>query len=295
MTDAPKIKAIAPWFGGKRTLAPVIVEELGQHKAYWEPCCGGLAVIMAKEPSSHEIVNDLHGDVVNLARVIASDEAPKLYERLQRTTHCDALVEEGRALIVNDYQSGRPDLERAYWFFVVSWSGRNGVSGTERGNYQMAVRWTSGGGSGSGRFRSATESMPWWHQRLRNVEILRRDLFQVIPRIADEKGTAIYVDPPYLRTGARSGSAKYLYEFVAGDHSSLAAELSRFCQARVVVSYYDEPQLADLYKGWTKRTVYRSKNLHVQNRRGSKKTVAPEVLLLNGPSYAEETPEAEKR
>lgn len=27
-----KIKAIAPWFGGKRTMAPDIVKELGQHK-----------------------------------------------------------------------------------------------------------------------------------------------------------------------------------------------------------------------------------------------------------------------
>lgn len=34
-----KIKAIAPWFGSKRTLAPRIVEELGKHFAYWEANC----------------------------------------------------------------------------------------------------------------------------------------------------------------------------------------------------------------------------------------------------------------
>lgn len=31
-----KIKAIAPWFGGKRNLAPQIVRLLGRHRAYWE-------------------------------------------------------------------------------------------------------------------------------------------------------------------------------------------------------------------------------------------------------------------
>ena len=46
--------------------------------------------------------------------------------------------------------------------------------------------------------------------------------------------------------------------------------------------------LADLYPAdrWTKRCVHRMKNLHVQNGRGSKRTIAPEVLLINGPSYA---------
>ncbi len=86
MSDAPaatmKIKAIAPWFGGKRTMAPTIVEELGPHNSYWDIFCGSCAVLFAKEPSGHEHVNDLHGDLINLARVLQREElAVKLYER----------------------------------------------------------------------------------------------------------------------------------------------------------------------------------------------------------------------
>ncbi|KKK94504.1 hypothetical protein LCGC14_2682220 [marine sediment metagenome] len=51
MSDGPKIKAIAPWFGGKRNLAPKIVDALGDHRVYWEPFCGSMAVLMAKPPS----------------------------------------------------------------------------------------------------------------------------------------------------------------------------------------------------------------------------------------------------
>ena len=45
-----QIKALAPWFGGKRTLAPRIVAELGPHRAYWEPFCGSLAKDSGKRP-----------------------------------------------------------------------------------------------------------------------------------------------------------------------------------------------------------------------------------------------------
>lgn len=35
------------------------------------------------------------------------------------------------------------------------------------------------------------------------------------------------------------------------DHARLAKELLRFKRARVVVSYYDDPRLAELYPDWT--------------------------------------------
>lgn len=84
--QAMQIKALAPWMGGKRTMAPAIVEELGKHTQYFEPFCGSMAVLMAKEPSQKETVNDLHGDLTNLAWVLQrQSEAEVLYERLQRT------------------------------------------------------------------------------------------------------------------------------------------------------------------------------------------------------------------
>ena len=283
--EKPRIKALAPWFGGKRSLAAAIVAELGPHNAYWEPACGSMAVLFAKPPASHETVNDLHRDLVNLARVVQVEAAFALYDRLHRTLMCEALVAQARRRVEHPCQGELPDPERAYWYFLTSWACRNGVSGTAQTNFQMAVRWTSGGGSGAVRFRSAVESLPWWHRRLRGVEILCRDLFDVLPRIADEAGTAIYLDPPYFHNGARCGSQKYLYDFAGGDHERLAEIARRFVRARVVVSYYDHSRLAELYPGWTRREVFRQKNLHVQNRRGSKKVEAPEVLLINGPSF----------
>jgi len=290
------IKAVAPWFGGKRTLAPEIVRELGEHRSYWEPMVGGFGVILSKPVASMETVNDLHGDIVNLARVVACEDAgPRLYDLLKTTVLCEDLYLEARDALEAEPLERIPaepgaiadaDITRAHRYFVASWAGRNGTAGTERVKYQVAVRWTHGGGSPGTRFTSAVDSLPAWHQRLRRVLILRRDAFELIDKIEDQEGAAIYVDPPYHFGGGRSGSAKYLYDFHRDDHEVLAERLGRFKKARVVVSYYDHPDLVKHFKGWTVRRVYTNKNLHVQNRRGSEKTVAPEVLLMNGPSRA---------
>jgi site-specific DNA-adenine methylase len=89
---SPAIGALSPWFGSKRNLAPRIVETLGKHTAYWEPFCGSLAVTLAKPQTAMETVNDLHGDLVNLARVVQHDELSiQLFSKLSRVACSESL------------------------------------------------------------------------------------------------------------------------------------------------------------------------------------------------------------
>jgi len=309
-----KIKAIAPWFGGKRTLAPRIVAELGPHTQYFEPFCGSMAVLFAKEASQKETVNDLHGDLVNLARVLQSPPAAQiLYHRLQSALFCEGLLhdanhmlddESSLSLIVAHKEADDPiAIERAYWYFLASWMIRNGVAGTGRLEYQLAVRWTKNGGSPTVRFRNAVESIPAWHERLRNVVILRRNAFFILDRFEDCPGTAIYVDPPYM-SGSRSGfgnhgaGSRYKHEFHhqatlldQDDHAKLAEILRGYTKARIVVSYYDCPRVRELYDGWTAVACPINKNMRVTAGRGTGKAqMAPEMLLINGESRTVNTP-----
>lgn len=275
-----KITAIAPWFGGKRTMAPAIIRELGSHSAYWEPFCGSMAVLLQKPESSHETVNDLHGDLINLARVIADDEMYRtLYERASRVL-CD---EHRRNESIAALRLARDPVDRAFHYFLIQWMGRNGFSGTVGcESSSFAVRWTPTGGHGGQRLASAVNSIPAWHERLRRVTILNRDAFEVISKIDDHPKVAIYVDPPYIEK-----NGKYEFDFSGADHGRLAESLDRFSKARVVVSYYDHADLKALYPAskWTKVDYSRSKGLHNAGRRGSSGTTAPEVLVINGPSY----------
>jgi len=278
MKERPAITAIAPWFGGKRILAPAIVGELGRHRVYWEPFCGSMAVLMVKPECSHEHLNDLHGDLINLARVIQNpDLGPKLYRQLRRTWLMEELQVECKAALTN----GETDpLRRAFCYFIESWIGRNGVSGTHSTNACFCIRYTAGGGAASKRWRSAVDSIPAWRMRMRNIAISNRDAFEMLPKIEDTEQTSIYCDPPYFVK-----SAQYVHDFKEADHSRLAECLRRFHKARVVVSYYDDPHLESLYSGWTFRRFDVPKKLGKQNKRGEADPRATEVLLLNGLSY----------
>ncbi len=279
MIDAP-IKSLVAWFGAKRTLARTIVEEIGQHRAFWDVMCGSMSIIMAKPESSHETVNDLHGDLINLARVIQDPaDGAKFYRRLRRTLVHESLWRESIQALGTEL----PPLDRAHHYFVVSWFGQNGRSGTPSYNTtSFAVRWTPNGGHGGKRFASAVNSIPSWRRRMRRLTILQRDAFGIIEKIDDTEGCVIYADPPYIEKGA-----KYVHDFDPEDHIRLADSLGRFKLTRVVLSYYDHPLLDELYPSWTKRDVSVTKNLVNAAMRGAgRKVKAPEVLLINGPSYA---------
>lgn len=283
-----KIKALAPWFGSKR-----VAIELGEHRSYWEPFCGSMAVLLAKPIASSETVNDLHGDLINLSLVIRHRRwGPWLYRQLRRTLIGEEMHKVSRArmlfpgrwtpLYAEPERIEEADAKRAYWYFIWSWLGRNGMSGTKHSNITFCRRFTVNGGYQGTRFAAAVDSIPAWRRRMREVTILAADGFDLLAKIDDQPGTSLYVDPPYLVK-----SERYIHDFADADHERLAGLLARFRQARVVVSYYDDPRLDELYPGWTKVACALSKSLSVQGARGSTNMPAPEVLLVNGPSYAQ--------
>lgn len=280
-----KLRSLAPWYGAKRAMADVICKTLGRHRAYWELFCGSAAVLFAKRPASHETINDLHSDLTNLAWVVQSDRWAELADRVERSVMAEELYQAAESKLAEAFDSG-PDIgpaaaDRAYWFLVRSWWGRNGMAGIRgRSGSGLAVRFTSGGGHGGVRWRSVGESLPAWHARLKPVVILRRDAFEILDSIKDQPGTAIYLDPPYL-----AKSAKYVHDFDDQDHDRLAASVNRFQRARVIVSYYDHPRLSELYGGWVKLDCARLKNMAQAGEFAPAPgvaSVAPEVLLVNG-------------
>lgn len=238
---------------------------------------------MLKPPCAMETVNDLHGDLINLARVIQDKElAFQLYDKLSRTLCAERFFEESKERWISQcYDDGVMDLARAYDFFVASWMGINGVSGTRRCNYAFALRWCEGGGQGATRLSNVVSSIPAWHKRLQKVMIIQKDAFWLLENIKDGKGVVIYVVPPYF-----TKSNKYIHDFEASDHERLAELLGRFKQAKVIISYYDHPKLQGLYSGWSRPHVGTTRQSLRNATRG--KSPAPskskknfDVLLVN--------------
>lgn len=66
----PTALPVIPWIGGKRRLAKHLLPLFPPHRCYVEPCCGAAALFFLKEPSPAEVLNDVHGDLVTLYRVL---------------------------------------------------------------------------------------------------------------------------------------------------------------------------------------------------------------------------------
>lgn len=272
-----KINGLLPWFGAKRSIAKRIVDAIGPHRCYFEPFCGSMAVLLSKPVVTMETVNDLHGDLINLARVLQDRRQwPGFYRRLKRTLFSAQLWRESADVIRNTPFA--PGAERAYHYFVMCWFGRNGSAGSN-GGVNFCVRYTSGGGSPGTRIASAVDSIPSWVERLRRVVILNMDAFELVAKIEDKLGTVIYLDPPYIVKGA-----KYQHDLKLPDHGRLADMLQRFEKTRVVVSYYEHPDIDDLYPPahWKKLAITTTKAMVSSGRRDQAgRTDAPEILLVN--------------
>lgn len=285
------VKAHAPWAGCKRTLADRIVKILGPHNAYWEPFAGGAAVFYAKPPCRVEVLNDLHADLTNLARVIADRTlGPMLYRRLRRTAFCQSIHSEACDRLPLEADP----LERAFAYFVKVWMSWGGVAGTKWAGRKMSICYTNTGGHQAKTFDSAVRSIPAWRRRLRNAAILNIDAFSLIPSIEDAVGTVVYIDAPYPEN-----SVCYEHEFPSieaekesraqGDssvkgHIALAELLNRFTRTRVVVSYCAHPILDELYAGWERRDIEVTKAIAQIGKRESQRRLATEVILVNQPT-----------
>lgn len=273
------LKGLVPWFGAKRSQTVGILVALGPHTAYWEPFAGSLAVLLAKPPCRQEVANDLHGRLVNLARVVQDDAlSVRLFDRCHRTAFCDTLHREAAARL--RATPAAEGLDAAFDYLVVSWMGRNGLAGTDKElDTGFCKRFTSGGGDPAVRWKSVVESVPWWWERLRGVTILSEDGVKLLGRVEDKVGTAIYLDPPYVKK-----SAQYAVDFAGDDHERLAAAAGRFEKTTVVVSYYAHESLGRLYPEakWLRIDATTTKSMT------NGETVAPEVLFVNRPNHAAE-------
>jgi DNA adenine methylase len=233
-----------PYYGSKARLAPWIVSLMPQHRVYVEPFAGSAAVLLAKRPSSHEVLNDIDGNVVTFFRVLRDREA-ELARALKLTPYAR---DEYRSAVLDEPLD---DVERARRFFVRCIQSFNaGGPGSAVGWSIPEVRAKAAGGTNRPalRFANAVDHLAAVAARLRQAVIEHRDALDVI-RTYDVPDAVLYVDPPYL-AGTRASAGDYAHDTSAPDeHRDLAAVLN-MCAGTVLLSGYESPLYVDLYPGW---------------------------------------------
>jgi DNA adenine methylase len=264
-----------PYYGAKVRLAPWIASMLPAHRVYVEPFCGSAAVLFAKEPATHEVLNDRYSDVVTFFRVLRETPA-----ELRRVCQLTPYSREEYA-VADLREPDLSDLERARRFFVRCHQSFNAEGAGH------AAGWSNGmyrGSSQATTVRTTADALDVMADRLRGVVIENRDAAAVIARY-DADDTAFYVDPPYLgstRSGldaAKRRSRNYAHDMPNDDDHRALAEVLHGCAGAVLLSGYPSSLYEELYGDWWQAEV--SVQRPTTNQRGSTGTRAPEVVWSN--------------
>ena len=258
--SAPKGSApmnpVFPWPGGKRRLAKEILPRLAPHTLYAEPFGGGLAVLLAKEPSKIEAVNDLDSDLITFFRVVRF--------------HHEAFLDEV-ALVLNsreefgDFraQPGLTDVQRAArWYTVQRLS--FGGKGKHYGKSKKA-----GGSAYASRERrlAAVEALSG---RLDRVNVEHLDWRAFLDQY-DCDTTCFFVDPPY-----HEGMQYDVNPWKEADHIELADRLLQL-EGGWVLTYDGTPFIRELYAGCLIEEFPRK--VAIGNRHGKPLRTMEEVII----------------
>jgi len=107
---AMQLKAPFPWFGGKRRVAPVVWQALGDVDHYVEPFAGSLAVLLDRPtPPKIETVNDVDLWLINFWRAVQHDPESVASYADWPVTECDLTAR--HLWLVNE---GRDSLQRCW-------------------------------------------------------------------------------------------------------------------------------------------------------------------------------------
>ena len=233
------MKPVLKYPGAKNRLADWILSFIPDHKVYLEPYAGSLAVLLNKQRSHIETVNDINADVVNFFRVLR-EHPDELAKAINLTPY--ARSEYYQAYKKSDCNS---DLERARKFCVCCWQGF-GCSNTYCNGFK------------SGQQSTSPNPAKAWHdlpdyliiaaERLKGVQIECLPAIELIKRY-DTADVFIYADPPYL-PGTRKGYL-YKYEMSKEDHIELLETLLKH-PGKVLLSGYDNDLYNEMLVGWHK-------------------------------------------
>jgi DNA adenine methylase len=238
MTSATVLRPPLPYYGGKQTIAPAVVDLMPEHAIYVEPYAGSLAVLLAKHPVKREIVNDLDGELVTFWRVLR-DRPDDLARVCEFTPHARAEHEAA-------FEPTSDELEIARRVWVRLTQGR---AATLRGTgWKQSLRSSSSMPRMLHGYR--VRLLPA-AERMRGVTLECRPALEVIDSY-DREGVVMYVDPPYV--GSTGRAVGYREEMMReADHVELIERLLR-CKAFIFLSGYAHPMYDMLLGSWARHT-----------------------------------------
>lgn len=233
------------YFGSKAKLSIEMLKIIPKHKTYVEVFGGSAALLFAKNPSEHEVYNDLNDNLVTLFRVLRDDDLSKqLYNKLNLTLYSRTDFKSAQDMINN--KRYKTDVEHAWATFVSYNQATNGKGPSRKPG------WAHGKEFDVNVFYSRVELIDKMHDRLKNVQVECEDWKKVLATY-DSEDTFFYMDPPYVmntRVGGKAYEVEFEYERF--EHKQIIAYASD-AKGMVFLSGYNNSIYNELLnRGWGK-------------------------------------------
>ncbi|NVP23987.1 DNA adenine methylase [Treponema phagedenis] len=259
------MKTPISYYGGKQTLAPIILELIPEHKIYCEPFLGGAAVYFAKKPSKVEVINDTNSELINFYEVVKNDFSA-LEKEIAITLHSREKHRQAQVIYANPDMFDRIKRAWAVWMLAnISYGYKlDAVFGYDR--------------TGCASKKLANKRKGFTEEyaiRLQNTKIECCDALRII-RSRDTEEAFFYVDPPYV--GADQG---HYDGYTQEDFDNLLALLESI-KGKFLLSSYRNPAL----KEYIKRNKWYSVEIEVScsmTNRAQPPRHKVEVLTANYP------------
>jgi len=225
-----KVRPAVPWIGGKTRLLKHILPLIPEHKTYVETFGGGAAVLLAKEESKIEVLNDVNDDLINLYRVIQH--------------HLEEFVRQFKWALVSRTmfeweQMKTPetltDIQRAARFFYLQ---RNAF-GAKIEKQTFGISKTCPPKFNLLRIEELLSDL---HLRLARVLVENLD-WQACVMKYDYNQAFHFIDPPYWQTEG------YNVEFPWEEYEALHAFLKR-AEGKVLITLNKHPDIEKLFEGY---------------------------------------------
>ena len=221
------LRPLVAWPGGKRRLAPRILDLIPDHTCYVEPFAGAAGVLFAKAPGKVEVLNDINGDLISLYRCVQH--------------HLDEFVRQFRWALTSrqmfDWaKMARPetltDIQRAARFYYL-----------QRLSFGAKVSSRNFGYSPTSppklNLLRLEEHLSEAHLRLSSVVIEHLPWADCVMRY-DRPSTVCFIDPPYWKTEG------YGVPFSFEEYTHLA-EVMASLKGKAVLSINDHPDMRKVF------------------------------------------------
>ncbi len=267
--------SVIGWLGGKTKLRATIINCMPLHKCYVEIFAGSATIFFGKPPSRIEIINDVHGELVNLMKVISgtyfdSSVRDEFIGYVRSMPAARKVYEDWKHWTASDLAKLN-DAQRAFRFYYCV---KKGFSSIPKGGYEASPL-------SSNRYNMHTDFERFAERfRVSNAQIECMDFKRLVEKYNRQRANTFFMgDPPYF---VADRTSYYEYIFSEEDHN----ELKKCCDSinhnenTFLLTYDDVEPVIGLYKEYylykTDLIVYSA-----ADERGDRSLAKREIIITN--------------